>query len=61
MKRRPMIGPVLTTLLSLGNIAGGVYVGMMGGMRHAGLHVVLALVGANHPANTRTFSCSLAW
>lgn len=45
MKRRFTVGLVLGVLFTLGNIAGAVYAGMMGEMRHAGLHVVLALVG----------------
>lgn len=46
MKRRPMIGLVLAALFTLGNVAGAIYAGMMGEVRHAGLHVVLSLVGA---------------
>jgi hypothetical protein len=46
MKRRFTIGLVLAALFTILNIGGGVYAGMMGEMRHAGLHVVLALVGA---------------
>ena len=46
MKRRFTVGLVLGAIFTLGNIAGAVYAGMMGEMRHAGLHVVLALVGA---------------
>ena len=46
MKRRFTVGLVLGAIFTLGNIAGGAYAGMMGEMRHAGLHVVLALVGA---------------
>ena len=45
MKRRFTVGLVLGVLFTLGNLAGGVYAGMMGEMRHAGLHFVLALVG----------------
>jgi hypothetical protein len=37
---------MLAALFTLVNIGGGVYAGMMGEVRHAGLHVVLALVGA---------------
>jgi hypothetical protein len=46
MKRRPVLGLVLAALFTLGNVAGGVYAAAMGEMRHAGLHVVLTLVGA---------------
>ena len=46
MRRRFTIGLVLAALFTLVNIGGGVYAGMMGEVRHAGLHVVLALVGA---------------
>lgn len=46
MRRRFTIGLVLAVLFTLGNVAGGLYAGMMGEVRHAGLHFVLALVGA---------------
>lgn len=46
MRRRFTIGLVLAALFTLGNIAGGLYAGMMGEVRHAGLHFVLAFVGA---------------
>jgi hypothetical protein len=45
MKRRFTVGLVLGVLFTLGNIAGAFYAGMMSEVRHAGLHVVLALVG----------------
>jgi len=46
MRRRFPVGLVLAVLFTLGNLAGGIYAGMMGEVRHAGLHVVLTLVGA---------------
>lgn len=46
MKRRSVLGLVLAALFTLGNVAGGVYAAAMGEIRHAGLHVFLALVGA---------------
>ena len=46
MPRRSRIWIALAVLFTLGNIAGGVYAGMMGEMRHAGIHVVLAAIGA---------------
>lgn len=46
MKRRSIVWLVLGALFTLGNIAGAVYAGMMGEMRHAGVHVVLSAVGA---------------
>lgn len=45
MKRRFTVGLVLAVLFTLVNIGGGVYAGVMGEMRHAGLHIVLAAVG----------------
>ena len=46
MKRRFTVGLVLAVLFTLTNIGGGVYAGLMGEVRHAGLHFVLALAGA---------------
>lgn len=46
MKRRIPVGLVLAVLFALLNAAGGVYAGMMGEPRHAGVHVALALAGA---------------
>ena len=46
MKRRIPVGVVLAVLFTLLNVGGGVYAGMMGEVRHAGLHVVLAVAGA---------------
>jgi hypothetical protein len=46
MKRRFRLGLVLAALFTVVNIGGGMYAGAMGEARHAGLHVVLALVGA---------------
>jgi len=46
MQRRSRIWIAVGVLFTLGNIAGAVYAGAMGEMRHAGLHVVLAVVGA---------------
>jgi outer membrane murein-binding lipoprotein Lpp len=46
MRRRFTIGLMLAALFTLANIGGGVYAGMMGEVRHAGLHLVLAAVGA---------------
>jgi hypothetical protein len=46
MQRRSRIWIAVGILFTLGNIAGAVYAGMMGEMRHAGLHVMLAVVGA---------------
>jgi len=45
MKRRIPVGLVLAVLFTLVNIGGGVYAGMMGEVRHAGLHVALSLAG----------------
>ena len=45
MKRRFTVGLVLAALFTLVNIGGGVSAGVMGEMRHAGLHVVLAALG----------------
>ena len=45
MKRRFTIGLVLAVLFTLVNIGGGVYAGLMGEVRHAGLHAALALAG----------------
>ncbi|HEX5973240.1 MAG TPA: hypothetical protein VFY85_15000 [Gemmatimonadaceae bacterium] len=45
MKRRFTVGLVLAVLFTLVNIGGGVYAGVMGEARHAGLHVVLAAIG----------------
>jgi hypothetical protein len=45
MKRRFTVGLVLAALFTLVNIGGGVYAGLMGEVRHAGLHVLLAAVG----------------
>ncbi|HEX6600185.1 MAG TPA: hypothetical protein VF034_12750 [Gemmatimonadaceae bacterium] len=45
MKRRFTVGLVLAVLFTLVNVGGGVYAGVMGEVRHAGLHVVLAAVG----------------
>lgn len=46
MKRRIPVGLVLAVLFALLNAAGGVYAGMMGEPRHAGVHVALTLAGA---------------
>ena len=46
MKRRIPVGLVLAVLFTLANIAGGVYAGAMGEFRHAGVHFLLAVVGA---------------
>lgn len=46
MKRRIPVGVVLAVLFTLANIAGAVYAGMMGEVRHAGLHVLLSVAGA---------------
>jgi hypothetical protein len=46
MQRRSRTWIAVGVLFTLGNIAGAVYAGMMGEMRHAGLHVVLTVVGA---------------
>jgi len=46
MQRRSRIWIAVGVLFTLGNLAGAVYAGMMGEMRHAGLHVVLTVVGA---------------
>jgi hypothetical protein len=46
MKRRFTLGLVLAALFTIVNIGAAVYAGTMGEMRHAGLHVVLALMGA---------------
>ena len=43
--RRSRIGFVFAVLFTLANVAGGIYAGMMGEVRHAGLHIVLAMVG----------------
>jgi hypothetical protein len=45
MKRRFTVGLVLAVLFTLLNIGGGVYAGLMGEVRHAGLHAALVLVG----------------
>jgi len=45
MKRRIPVGLVLAVLFTLLNVAGGVYAGAMGEVRHAGLHLVLSLAG----------------
>lgn len=45
MKRRVSVGLVLAVLFTLVNIGGGVYAGVLGEVRHAGLHFVLAIVG----------------
>jgi hypothetical protein len=45
MQRRFTVGLVLAVLFTIVNVGGGVYAGVMGEMRHAGLHVVLAAVG----------------
>ncbi len=45
--RRSTAWRIVTVLFVLGNVAGAVYAGMMGEMRHAGLHVVLAFIGAS--------------
>lgn len=45
MQRRFTVGLVLAALFTLINIGGAVYAGLMGEVRHAGLHVVLAAVG----------------
>jgi hypothetical protein len=45
MKRPFPVGLVLAVLFTLVNVGGGVYAGLMGEVRHAGLHVVLAALG----------------
>ncbi len=45
-QRRSIAWLGMSVLFTLGNIAGAVYAGTMGEMRHAGLHVVLAILGA---------------
>ena len=45
MQRRFTAGLVLAVLFTLANVGGGVYAGVMGEVRHAGLHVVLAAAG----------------
>jgi|SRR5690348_13857911 hypothetical protein len=46
MKRRIPVGLVLAVLFTLANVAGGIYAGAMGEIRHAGVHFLLAVVGA---------------
>jgi len=46
MKRRISVGLVLAVLFTLANVAGAVYAGMLDEVRHAGLHVALAVLGA---------------
>lgn len=46
MKGRFGIGLALAVLFTLVNVGGGIYAGAMGEVPHAGLHGVLALVGA---------------
>jgi hypothetical protein len=45
--RRSTAWRIVTILFVLANIGGAVYAAMMGEMRHAGLHVLLALIGAS--------------
>jgi hypothetical protein len=45
MQRRFTVGLVLAVLFTLVNVGGGVYAGVMGEVRHAGLHAVLAAAG----------------
>ena len=47
MMRRSIVWRIITILFVLANIGGAIYAAMMGEMRHAGLHVVLALIGAS--------------
>jgi len=47
MMRRSIVWRIITILFVLANIGGAIYAAMMGEMRHSGLHVVLALIGAS--------------
>jgi hypothetical protein len=47
MLRRSIVWRIVTILFVLANVGGAIYAAMMGEMRHAGLHVVLALIGAS--------------
>ena len=46
MTRRAKIWLAVDVLFTLGNVAGGVYAGLLGEVLHAGVHAGLALIGA---------------
>jgi hypothetical protein len=46
MTRRARLWLVAAALFTLANLAGAVYAALLGELRHGGLHVVLALLGA---------------
>lgn len=47
MMRRSIVWRIVTVLFVLSNVGGAIYAAMMGEMRHAALHVGLALIGAS--------------